>query len=83
MEIPGESAPDVIAAATGEDLKKYRFETLGMLGQMYDEGAEEVSFPSGTWFYLVSDVESPTAHEPDQCVNYPDCSVCGPRSSES
>jgi hypothetical protein len=43
-------------------MKKYRFETLSMLGQMYDEsGEEEVNFDSsstgGTLFYLASDVD--------------------------
>lgn len=36
-------------------MKKYRFETLGMLGQMYDESGEEVNFPSGTEFHLAGD----------------------------
>jgi hypothetical protein len=44
-----------------DEPKKYRLETLSHLGQMYDaETMEEADFPSGTLFYLVSEV--------DQCL---------------
>lgn len=42
-------------------MKKYRLETLGMLGQMYDESEEEANFKTGTQFYLADKADAEIA----------------------
>lgn len=46
-------------------MKVYEYRSLAMLGQMYDEAGEEFNPPSGTRFYLASDVD---AAEPKACT---------------